>query len=112
MPFLAWLTGAKEGPQATDVPVVCPDCHGDRPKLSVILLRSYVRRGLNVVGFVDGERVQCQECGAEFSVDYRRGTFRHVGRSPNFRGHAEPAAAVEAEPPRPLPPLPLLRPRV
>ena len=62
--------------------VPCMVCKGDRPKVRVISLWNYVRRNGKIVGVADGERLECQECGAQYSLDFRHGTFQHVQRQP------------------------------
>jgi hypothetical protein len=78
--------------------IPCMVCHGDRPKVRVIALWNYVRRKGLIVGVQDGERLLCGECGAEYSLDFRRGTFQHQGRPTNATASAP--HVVE----RPLPP--------
>ena len=129
-----WLLGVKAEPKPelrvpsrdgvlpTDLLVRCPDCHSERAKPSLLILRqSFVRPGIGVVSIVDGDRLGCQECGSIFSVD-SHGIFRQSANAagspwnrqasvpPTTRGEQPPQEVIE--PRAPLLPTPLARPRV
>lgn len=106
----------------TDSVIRCPDCHSDRAKPSLLILRQWVMRGGKAVGFEDGDRLACQECGCVFSVD-SHGVFRqHLAAQPfsppgpGFAPTAPPdesgRRADEQEEQAPILPIPLRRPNV
>ena len=117
MNWLARLLGAErvttmpdapQGPQPGDRTVSCY-CESDKPMLVMFNLHSFVIRGGQLVEFVTGRRVQCEDCGEVFSIG-PHGRFR-----PHKAGRAEKAPSVGAAPAESAPPpprVPLERSRV